>query len=509
MRLNFEKIVMNQKHINRRAAVVGAGIAGLTAAKKLADKGYEVDIFDSANRTGGKIRTVRMKDGQIADLAAEFIDTTQTNLIELCKQLNVPLIPTMEEGSLTCRFSIAGGQVLNTQQFASYYAPITAQINADKQAIRQDPAGMRAQALDGMSVKQYLEDLASRTNPRVPEQIIHVVQQGYAAERSRPATGLSALQFVYDAGKEPEDFIDSDCMYRVQGGTGRLIEALTDDLQRKGVRFHLGNKVTEVAKKDGQFTLKTANVQISSAPYDQIIMAAPPHVVPTITGIENLGLGTGDIDLLQQAQFTHNTKITIKTNIPVKNDGFTISQLGYQAWHRAPGEVVFLIGDDLPIKYKPTELLHVVLEDYARTRGLTADQLFDKSQISFGGPNPQHPCYVAPAPGQVLKLQKLAEKFDQLASQGVGFVGTYIPQQEPGSRTCGYMADGVASAERAVERLAAGEQKQAALPASASPMPPTTERYGIKPQINFMSTWAEKIMAEQQTTLSSTNTVNR
>ncbi len=39
--------------------VVGAGIAGLTAAKLLKDAGHNVTIFEGTNRVGGRIQTYR------------------------------------------------------------------------------------------------------------------------------------------------------------------------------------------------------------------------------------------------------------------------------------------------------------------------------------------------------------------------------------------------------------------------------------------------------------------
>lgn len=38
-----------------RVAVIGGGIAGLTAAKELVDRGFEVEVFDSSVLLGGKL----------------------------------------------------------------------------------------------------------------------------------------------------------------------------------------------------------------------------------------------------------------------------------------------------------------------------------------------------------------------------------------------------------------------------------------------------------------------
>ncbi|MFG3595862.1 oleate hydratase [Bradyrhizobium sp. RDI18] len=44
-----------------KVTIVGAGIAGLTAALHLAQRGYEVTIFESNSFVGGKFRAVEWK----------------------------------------------------------------------------------------------------------------------------------------------------------------------------------------------------------------------------------------------------------------------------------------------------------------------------------------------------------------------------------------------------------------------------------------------------------------
>ena len=49
----------NKKHI----IIVGAGAAGLSAAYELTKAGHEVDILEMQNRVGGRVKTLREKDG--------------------------------------------------------------------------------------------------------------------------------------------------------------------------------------------------------------------------------------------------------------------------------------------------------------------------------------------------------------------------------------------------------------------------------------------------------------
>lgn len=74
-----------------RVLVVGAGIAGLAAAKELHDKGYEVVVLEARNRIGGRIHTDR-STGIPLDLGASWIHGTDDNPIyDLAQQINAPL----------------------------------------------------------------------------------------------------------------------------------------------------------------------------------------------------------------------------------------------------------------------------------------------------------------------------------------------------------------------------------------------------------------------------------
>jgi phytoene dehydrogenase-like protein len=50
----------------RRAIIVGAGLAGLSCARHLRDAGWEVSIYEASDRAGGRVRTDRL-DGYLLD----------------------------------------------------------------------------------------------------------------------------------------------------------------------------------------------------------------------------------------------------------------------------------------------------------------------------------------------------------------------------------------------------------------------------------------------------------
>jgi protoporphyrinogen oxidase len=66
------------------AVVIGAGIAGLSAARRLAEAGKRVVLLDAAARVGGRLRTVEDPASSLPiELGAEFVHGRPQDLLAL------------------------------------------------------------------------------------------------------------------------------------------------------------------------------------------------------------------------------------------------------------------------------------------------------------------------------------------------------------------------------------------------------------------------------------------
>lgn len=81
--------------------IIGAGLAGLSAARDVTGKGYTCVVLEARDRVGGKTWSKSLDGGKgIVDLGAAWInDTSQTKMYDLAKKFNADLIEQNTEGN--------------------------------------------------------------------------------------------------------------------------------------------------------------------------------------------------------------------------------------------------------------------------------------------------------------------------------------------------------------------------------------------------------------------------
>ena len=103
--------------------VVGAGIAGVSAAIRLQEKGYEITVYESRSRIGGKCYTRDIElDGQTLsfDMGAAVVAISFRNLLRFARTLG-------EQTSNSCPYKIlrSNGEIADLRQ---YYMPKKASL---------------------------------------------------------------------------------------------------------------------------------------------------------------------------------------------------------------------------------------------------------------------------------------------------------------------------------------------------------------------------------------------
>ena len=77
---------------NRTVTVVGAGLAGLSAAYDLHRAGWNVTVLEGRERVGGRVFSVRsFSNGLVAEGGGEFIEDRHVRMLAYAKQFNLQL----------------------------------------------------------------------------------------------------------------------------------------------------------------------------------------------------------------------------------------------------------------------------------------------------------------------------------------------------------------------------------------------------------------------------------
>jgi len=79
-------------------AVVGAGLAGLTAARRLVRAGRSVVVFEADERVGGRTENRSLGNGEVTELMGEYVGPTQNRILALAKEMGVRTFKTYNEG---------------------------------------------------------------------------------------------------------------------------------------------------------------------------------------------------------------------------------------------------------------------------------------------------------------------------------------------------------------------------------------------------------------------------
>src|SRR5215218_9369266 len=78
--------------------VVGAGLAGLAAARALTASGVSVVVVEARDRVGGRLLNHDIGDGKVIEVGGQWIGPTQDRLAALARELGVDTFPTHAEG---------------------------------------------------------------------------------------------------------------------------------------------------------------------------------------------------------------------------------------------------------------------------------------------------------------------------------------------------------------------------------------------------------------------------
>ena len=225
-----------------RVAVLGAGLAGLSAATRLADAGLDVTVLEARDRVGGRVwsETVETPLGPaVVERGAEFVLDGYDVLAEVAGSLGLGLVDT---GMSYYVRALAEHPDLTTDRVAE------AGLAAEQVAATLPAHASAADVLDRLAV-----------DPRLVEALRARIEVSSAAGADQVAA--AALHHVASVQRLPSA--------RVAGGNQLVALGLAD---RLGDRVRLRETVRAVVPVGDGVLVRTAT---GEARYDQVVVALP------------------------------------------------------------------------------------------------------------------------------------------------------------------------------------------------------------------------------------------
>lgn len=353
-----------------RIAIVGGGIAGLSAALTLQDAGYQATIYEAhPNRVGGRMlsdrgtqpgcgschavnRTVSATwaDGQVTDVFGELIDTNHTTIKSLAQRFGLgltDLIAAQPAGSTdSYYFFDAHYPAADAQRdFSAIYRALQDDVRAAGYPTTWDSSRAGGRALDNMSVYDWIE---SRVQGGHGSPFGMLLDTAYAIEYGADTTEQSALNLVYMLGYSGRTFSifgESDERYRLTGGIDLLTESIAEYLgpdttqlgwYLESIRLNAGGTYTLTFDAGGTETIVA----------DYVLLTVPFPVLRDLDtsqagfdarkdlAIQTLGAGKNG-----KLHVQFDTRYWTSDGVWGRGNGNSYSDTGYQAtWEATRGQ---------------------------------------------------------------------------------------------------------------------------------------------------------------------------
>ena len=325
-----------------KVVVVGAGLAGLTAAYRLKRAGVLAELHEASTRIGGRCWSIRgvFADDQIAEHGGELIDQGHMHLRQLASELGLTLDNLL-------RGEANGTEQTNWFDGARYsYEEATDDIKAAWQKIHSDASAAsypttfdsfteRGRQLDRMSIVDWINESVEGGIKSKLGQLLDVAYNIEYGAESSDQSSLNLLYLLAYAGQgQFRVFGKSNEKYHVRGGNDqvpdRLAQALAGQITTGSQLVAI--RVTASGRWELTFEQGSSTNTVTA---DRVVLALPFSIMRTSVDFSRAGFERLKETAIREQGMGTNSKLHLQFNSrPWRALGFngeTYSDRGYQS----------------------------------------------------------------------------------------------------------------------------------------------------------------------------------
>jgi phytoene desaturase len=257
----------------KHVLITGSGLGGLTAALRLARRGYNVELLEKAGQAGGRLNQIK-KDGFTFDMGPTFFSMTY-EFAEFIKDSEIEMPFRFRELDILYAVSFRGSDkkyfiYKDLDKLAHEFRDIEPDFKVKMERFLQS-AGTFFHAVEHKVLKRNYDNIWEYllTMATVPPQYAPRIWQSVWDEmgkyfKSREVKEIFSL-VAFFLGATPFDTpaiysilsyteLVHDGYHNVQGGMYKIVEGLVSELQKKNINIHYNTEIVDYKEENGRLT---------------------------------------------------------------------------------------------------------------------------------------------------------------------------------------------------------------------------------------------------------------
>jgi len=273
-------------------AIVGGGVAGLSAARRLRARGVDARVFEASDRVGGLAATLETA-GDPIEAFYHHLSASEETIVEVIEELGLgedlrwPIGKNAYYVDGTVHPMDKPWEILAFPHLSTYdtfrLAMLTQEVDV-RGGVPSFDTYDRLEDFEDVGVEEFVVEHTTRG---VYEQFFEPLLEAKFGSRMGDVSAAWLLGRVKFRGER--DLLRGEPLGYLDGGFGRLLDALVDDVGREHIET--GTRVTGIERgADGDVEAVTvdrgAEGGTERVGADGVVVAAMPNVLESLTGYE-------------------------------------------------------------------------------------------------------------------------------------------------------------------------------------------------------------------------------